>query len=142
MNEYKEMKFKKDGSEYEQQAQNFLKKTGSKISIKNTGLKVPNWGKERVNSYSIFLENERNGYFFDFYDSINATQKGEKPTIYGILVCIGVDYSEDFEDFCINYGYATDSIKALETYKEVCRHNEELEAMYTDEELELLSEVA
>ena len=50
--------------------------------------------------------------------------------------------SEDFEDFCINFGYDTDSIKALETWERVKEQDYNLKMVFSDEDLRLIEEVA
>lgn len=42
--------------------------------------------------------------------------KAKKPTAYDVLACLQKYDPETFEDFCDNFGYDTDSRKALENY--------------------------
>lgn len=42
--------------------------------------------------------------------------KGKTPSLYDILSCIEKGEPEPFESWCSNYGYDTDSRKALNTY--------------------------
>lgn len=49
--------------------------------------------------------------------------------------------SENFEDFCNNFGYDTDSIKALKTYKACKKQAEKVSRLFTESEIdELLQE--
>lgn len=59
-----------------------------------------------------------------FGDSINNTYENKEPSLYDILTCVGSDLSlymnsRNFEDFCSELGYDSDSIKALKTYNQL-----------------------
>lgn len=64
------------------------------------------------------------------------------PTNYDILACLMVDYSEDFNDFCDNFGYDNDSIKAMNAYEDIQEESEALKALFDEEQLELLHEIS
>jgi len=80
---------------------------------------------------------------FDFWGSINDCQKGVDPVAYDILACIGSDaYTpETFADFCSEYGYESDSIKALQTFRRCSSFAKRLRAFFTEAELEGLAEI-
>jgi hypothetical protein len=152
MNEYEKQR-SKSVSDYDLQANDFLKVTNSKLIIKFIGLSSPNhWGEnEKVrNTYEVSLYNS-NGrdkpYVFKFWDSINATEKGTKPTAYDILACLNVDYCDNINDFCDCFGYdlMTDSIKETQRIKNIWALYEEeqdnLKRLYTEKEIELLNEI-
>ena len=42
--------------------------------------------------------------------------RAKSPTMYDIVCCVCKDDPESFEDWCANFGYDTDSRKALDTY--------------------------
>lgn len=63
------------------------------------------------------------------------------PTAYDVLACLEKYEHADFEDFCSNYGYDTDSIKALKTYEACKAEYQALQALFSDEEMELLREI-
>ena len=69
--------------------------------------------------------------------------KAVKPEVSGILNCILMDSdasSESFENWCCNYGYDTDSRKALNSY-EACQINgDKLKRLIPHSTLELLRE--
>lgn len=67
--------------------------------------------------------------------------EGITPTAYDVLSCLTKYPVYDFEDFCSEYGYETDSRKAYKTYKAVKREWENLAILFNDEELELLREI-
>lgn len=65
------------------------------------------------------------------------------PSAYDVLACISSDaYTpETFTDFCAEYGYEADSIKALQSYRRRDRFAKRLQAFFTADELEQLSEI-
>lgn len=141
-------------SEYLQQAINFLYHTDTTIIIKYAYQGKPeNWDIEKpVNVYRVTLRNKNHEYSFNFYSSLhdtygpstrgiswNAVREHEqnnnrKIRIYDVLACLQIDYSEDFEDFCNNFGYLTDSMKALKVYNEVRTETKNIKKLWPDEE--------
>lgn len=67
--------------------------------------------------------------------------KGTAPTAYDVLACITKYNPGEFEDFCADYGYDTDSRKAKKVYKAVVKEWLKVSAMFNAEELEQLAEV-
>lgn len=67
--------------------------------------------------------------------------KGKIPTAYDVLTCIEKYPVYDFNDFCSNYGYDTDSRKAYKIYKAVKKESENIHILFNDHELELLREI-
>lgn len=63
----------------------------------------------------------------DYYKGVYKTDRIKKnkltpPKIQDVMYCLVSDYfcavdANSFEDFCANFGYDVDSIKALKTYK-------------------------
>lgn len=137
---------------YKQQAKKFLKDTKTNISIifLRKGLHFEGDTEQR-NIYNVTLLNDKHTYSFNFGDSIHNTEKGIKPTIYDVLSCLNIDYSEDFKDFCENYGYdACDednwdgnfiNESVLRIYRSVKKETESLKKLFTEDELEMLHEI-
>ena len=67
--------------------------------------------------------------------------KGNEPTAYDILTCLTKYDPNTFEDFCDNFGYNTDSISAVDTYKAVKKEWKNVQTIWTDKEIELLIEI-
>lgn len=67
--------------------------------------------------------------------------RGKQPTVYDVLACLQTYPVDTFEDFCAEFGYDNDSIKALKVYEAVKNEHNNLCRLYTDKELELLSEI-
>lgn len=77
-------------------------------------------------------------------ESVADAQKGvTTATAYDVLACISGDaYTpETFADFCAEYGYESDSIKALQQFRRCDRFAKRLRAFFTTEELTQLSEI-
>ena len=64
-----------------------------------------------------------------------------QPDTYSILTCLTKYDPGTFEDFCGDFGYDTDSIKALKTYEGVKNKFENLQTLYSDKELEAMAEI-
>jgi hypothetical protein len=64
-----------------------------------------------------------------------------EPTAYDVLACLTKYDPGDFENFCSDYGYDTDSRKAEKIYKSVLDEWHNVAMLWNDEELELLREI-
>jgi len=156
-------KGKKFHGEYEEEARKFLAdtKTSITISFSNKGLYFDG-DKDERNIYNVLLQNDKHTYSFRFGDSINNTEKladfknrnkkhNFRPNAYSILSCMMLDYSEDFKDFCDNFGYSPcdeDNYEgnfinesAMKTYRAVKEESENLTLLFTDAQLELLQDI-
>jgi len=78
-----------------------------------------------------------------FGQSLNdSTGSGNNPSFaYDILACITKSDPEDFQFFCDDYDYDSDSIKALKIYKNVKKEWEKVKNFFTQEEIEELQEI-
>lgn len=65
------------------------------------------------------------------------------PSAYDVLACISSDVNcpNTFEDFCSEYGYESDSIKALQTFRRCSRFAARLRSFFTPSEIEELQEI-
>lgn len=68
--------------------------------------------------------------------------KGEEPTMYDVLVCLEKYDVGTFDDFCGEFGYDTDSRSAKKTYKAVVKEWDKMCSLFSDQELEVLREIA
>ena len=64
------------------------------------------------------------------------------PNAYDILSCLTKHDVGLFEDFCSEFGYDVDSRSAEKIYKAVVKEYEGLSMLYSDEELEEMSEIS
>lgn len=129
-------------STYEQQANDFLEKTGAKIKI--SFLKYDyhfNNDKDKRDIYRITILKNKKRFSFNFGNSIHNTNLNIKPTNYDILGCLQKYDVGTFENFCDEFGYNSDSISALKTYKSVCKEYSNLCKLFSDTEIELLQEI-
>jgi hypothetical protein len=87
--------------------------------------------------FKIRLSKGGKQYTFEFGQSI--AEGSNEPTMYDVLACLTKHDPETFEDFCDNYGYDNDSRAAEKTYKAVCKEFKNMQRLFTEEELELLT---
>lgn len=157
-------------NEYEQQALDFLKECDATITINFSHIgKNDAWGdKDLREIYHFTITTPRGSYTSLFYDSVynyqqklkakkvlenhawfrdmeNRSQaikaKSHKPNAYDILACLSGYFPSTFEDFCWEYGYDTDSIRAFKTYIECQKEHSGLSKIFTIEQLEKLNEI-
>lgn len=129
---------------YENQAQKFLKKTKTMLGIVYKEYGSMPWDTKGVQRdiYEITLSNKNGSYTFDFGTSIADTEAGREPTAYDVLACLDPSFSDyTFTEFCAGFGYDENLMSSLRTYEACVEQSEELEALFTAEELELLQEV-
>ncbi len=129
-------------SDYEKLANHFLATTKSTLSIKFLKHDFHFDGdKDTRDIYSCILKRGKLSHKIKFGQSINGSEKGEKPTAYDILSCLQKYDTGDFENFCGDFGYDSDSRKAEKTYNAVRKEYEALAKMYSEEELSLMAEI-
>lgn len=145
-------------NEYDQQATDFLTRNGLKMRITLSDSKSPAWakeGEETGHHYRVTISKGElpmiggvnrpppSRLVFDFWGSIADARKGKEPSAYDVLSCISGDaYTpETFADFCAEYGYEEDSIKALQQFRRCDRFAKRLRAFFTEAELTELSEI-
>lgn len=63
------------------------------------------------------------------------------PNAYDILTCLQKYDVGTFENFCDEFGYNNDSIKALKTYEAVSKEYKELQTLFNDTELDEMREI-
>jgi len=95
--------------------------------------------KERRDIYTCILKNQRGRYRFTFGQSIASM--GKIPAAYDVLACLQKYEIDTFDNFCGEFCYETDSRKAYKTYKAVKREWENIDKLFTGEEIELLQEI-
>lgn len=117
--------------------------------------------KEKRDVYEIIIKRNGKTINFRYGDSIHNTELHEKSSLFGdtpkeiyrrkqeikemqenslysILACIHVDHycPDTFEDFCSEFGYDTDSIKAEKTFRNCREQSKKLQSIFTSEEME------
>lgn len=118
-------------SDYEKQANDFAKKHGIKLEVLDRDYKKYfSDDKECRWVFLLRLTRKRKQYTFEFGQSIAAGNN--EPTMYDVLVCLTQSDPEDFEWFCSNYGYDTDSRKAEKIYHAVVKEWKAVERLFGD----------
>lgn len=116
-------------------------------SIVNSGFYYTK-GKQKIAIERKFLDvknlaaiiKKRDWYFLNNGKS-DIIHYPEKPSNYDILACITKRDPGTFEEFCIEFGYSNDSIKAEKTYKAVVNEYTNMCRIFSDSELEELQEI-
>jgi hypothetical protein len=67
--------------------------------------------------------------------------KPKEPNCYDVLACLTKYDPGTFENFCSEFGYDEDSKRAEKTYRAVKDEYQNLCALFTDEEMNLMSEI-
>jgi hypothetical protein len=117
---------------YEKQAVKFAQKHGVKLFFIGDPQYKKHFADDKECRYVFKCRLSRAGksYTFDFGQSIQSG--AEKPSIYDILTCLQKYDVGDFENFCSEFGYDTDSRKAEGIYKAVCKEFEAVERLFSD----------
>ena len=125
---------------YEQQAIDFLNTTSTAMKVKFLANDFYFDGdKEPRDIYQITLINKLHKFVFKFGQSIAG--QGTEPTAYDVLACLTKYDPGTFDNFCGDYGYEIDSRKAFKIYKAVRREYKNLCLLFSEEQLEQLSEI-
>lgn len=128
---------------YQLEAQEALVKCNAKMTITLSNTKTPkNWeSKGDHNHYRVTIKTSLGRYSFDFWGSINDAREGKDPTEYDVIACLEWNTPESFEDFCAEYGYEEDSRKAENIWKDCRKMTKRLNAIFTESQIEILSEI-
>jgi len=148
---------------YDHQAEKFLTDNGLKFRATLSDSKTPQWGAGSSHGYHYRVTISKRvstgihgqdcvcmnctkpaRLVFDFWSSLADMQKGIKTvTPYSVLACISGDIytPETFADFCAEYGYESDSIKALQQFRRCSAFAKRLRAFFTEAEQAQLSEI-
>ena len=149
-------------NKYEQQAQDFLTNTNTKLEIEYIG-HGPFWedDKESRDIYRFTIKKDGRQYSSKFGASIvnsgtakeaivrqvggpnhgKIIRKRQAPRAYDILACLTKYDPGTFEDFCAEYGYDTDSRKAEKAYFSVQKEWEGVRRIWNEKEREQLAEI-
>lgn len=81
-----------------------------------------------------------NNYFFKTPSISRNIREIKMDLLYSILACAFLDYQfyDNFEDFCMEFGYDTDSIKAEKTWIACKEQSRKLQKIFHEEEIECL----
>ena len=157
--------------DYEKQAQDFLDKTNTTLDINFSRWDYYfEDDKEKRDIYKVTMKRNNQVYEFEFgqsifrsgtwildpkiYHVIKTTRDEKeiktgiwkrklpkKPTAYDILACLTKHNPGTFKDFCLDFGYDNDSIKAKKVYDAVVQEYLALSNMFSQEELKEMAEI-
>lgn len=134
-------------TDYNKQSTDFLQTTGTTFAAKFLKKGIYFDGdKQARDIWSITLKNANHKYTFTFGQSI--AHSGIAPTEYDVLACLQKYEVDDFTDFCNEFGYEQfDDIYeghnriSFKIYKFVVKEWENIEKLFTPEQIELLQEI-
>lgn len=84
------------------------------------------------------LFDEKRNYF-GFSAEIESFKLPKPPTAYDVLAGLQKYEVGNFQDFCDNFGYSNDSIKALKVYNNVVDEYKKVTYLFTDQEIEKMA---
>lgn len=119
----------------------FLKDNDISVKIEGPfGNICPRWcdGKHMHGKHYIFTftRGGKQATVFSFWNSYKDMQEGKNPAAKDLICAVQKDDPGTFEDFCSDFGYDTDSIKAEATYDAVTEEYKRVTGFFTPEELE------
>ena len=79
---------------------------------------------------------------WDFNPKYDKIHKPVAPDAYSVLSCLTKYDPGDFENFCADFGYDTDSKKAEKTYNAVFDEWLNMQRLFSNDELEAMSEIS
>jgi len=126
--------------DYQKQALDFAKKHSIKLQINGRYYKkhFPT-DKDSRWVFNCTLSRFNKQYTFNFGQSTASGSK--EPTMYDILTCLQKYPVGTFNDFCGDFGYDNDSITAHRIYKAVAREYKNMERVFGEEVLDLMTEI-
>ena len=125
---------------YQKQANEFATKHGIELIINGWDYKK-HFQDDKTERYVFNCTLRHNGkqFTFNFGQSIQAG--GEEPTMYDVLTCLQKYEVGTFDDFCSDFGYDNDSIKAHKIYKAVAREYKNMLRVFGADVLEQMQEI-
>ena len=134
-------------TDYEREAKDFLFGCKAKMIIKFQERQInPEWGDALPrNKYHFTITTPFGSMEGDFWDSLDNTQKGIKPTEYDSLACLEKYDVGTSDDFVSEFGYEVHSwsdVKQIEnTYRAVKKEYQDLCRIFTPEQMERLRKI-
>ena len=134
-------------NEYDKQAEDFLKKTGTTFNVIAYKGRNPMHKDDKDMMDKWLVEFVRGDEEWDFPFYMGLGHNGAKPSAYDVLACIQKYEVDSFEEFCAEFGYDMYdnnymgyNKRSWEIYRAVCDEYEEVQRMFGDV-LEELSEI-
>ena len=124
--------------EYEMQAKQFCRETGTRITIRKAG-EVDRFPGDPEptgwrNKYRVTIERRGERFNTPFYDSIANDQTNRRPTAYDVLACLQKYEVGDFWNFVAEFGYSTEGkanyTRAMRTFLAVSAEYENVARLF------------
>lgn len=136
-------------SEYEVQANEFLRMADTKMTISRVG-EVKGFPFDKGDKlwhykYQVTLSRNHKQYRFTFYDSFANLSQNKRPSRYDVLASVEKYDPVDFDWFCSEFGYECedpqDEKLARKVYKACQKQYERLNELFGDELMIKLQEI-
>ena len=96
--------------------------------------------RKNANKYQVKISYFGKSYVTDYYMGSALTRKPSKKDVLNSMLLDDIS-GIDFDEFCCEFGYDNDSIKALKTYKACQRETKALHNMFDSDEIDMLREL-
>ena len=96
--------------------------------------------KKGANKYQVKISYFGKFYVTDYYMGMALTREPDKKDILYSMLMDNVS-DMDFDEFCAEFGYDNDSIKALKIYEACQRETKALYNMFESDEIDMLREL-
>ena len=120
-------------TEYEKQAEAFMKKTGTKIKFKDVkyDYHFPDDTKKR-DIYKIVIKRNGKQMTIHFGQSWFNTELGNPPTYYDVLACLTKEDPSTLYEFCSEFGYDPYEENTRKTHKLCTREWQKVNNLFFD----------
>lgn len=96
--------------------------------------------RKNANKYQVKISYFDKFYVTDYYMGSALTRKPNKKDVLNSMLLDDVS-GIDFDEFCCEFGYNSDSIKSLKTYEACQRETKALHNMFDSDEIDMLREL-
>jgi hypothetical protein len=135
-----EITIKRDSRSYKFNFGQSIYHSGEYVVQENLRNKI--WIEKETNGKWAFTKEEyKKIHNYSNSKEIHKNENFEAPNAYDILSCLQKYDVGTFENFCGDFGYDTDSIKANKVYEAVAKEYLEIKALFNDKELEEMAKI-
>jgi len=120
-------------TEYNAQAEDFLKKSGVKMSVSYFGY-GPHFAGDTDSRHRYRVTFSRNGKRMQVIFGQSISAGATEPSAYDVISCVQKYDVGTFEDFCHEFGYEEDSRKAERIYRAVLKECEGIARVFPQDD--------
>lgn len=124
---------------------NFLSANGIKFDVRLVGAtKRDDW---ECDAWRVKLSGKHifeTDYFTGIGHRNKVTRRAKNPTAADVLYSLVLDSSaadQSFDDWCGDYGYSNNSLKAFDTYRACCKNGAEMRKLFSPDQRRKLAEL-